>query len=103
MFLFVVPPDPVTNLMAVDVTISTISISWINGFNGRTPITGARIDYLPEGGVLTTRNLPGSNPTTITLMGLVPSTNHTITVSLMNIAGMSDPTSIVILTDPLSK
>ena len=82
-----VAPDPVTNLMATDVTERTITITWMNGFDGNSPIVGARIDYFEAGGTLRTVMVAGNSPTTYTLMGLTPFASHTVTVFLLNVMG----------------
>jgi hypothetical protein len=75
-----------------------ITVTWMNGFDGFTPITGATIEYTAEGGISTTRNVSSSNPTSVTLDSLVPFTNYSINVSLFNAVGTGDVMTIEVQT-----
>ena len=101
--MHIAAPDPVTNLQ-FNATETTITITWMNGFDGNTPLTGARIEYFGEDeGNVQTAIVNGSNPTTHTLMGITPFATHNITVFLMNIVGDSEPSSILSSTLSLCK
>ena len=75
----------------------------MNGFDGYTLISGAIIEYTPKGGSTRMRKITSTNLTMVTILGLMPLTSYTISVSLFNIAGTSDPTYSQIWTLSRSK
>ena len=93
-----VPPAPVTDLVNTTYEEELITITWTKGFDGFTPITGATIEYTPDGGSTTVRNVSSSGPTTETLSDLMPFIIYTISVSLFNIAGTGDAMVIQVQT-----
>ena len=97
-----VPPAPVSDLTSEE---HSIEILWRNGFDGFSPITGARIEYFVDGirDTVIVENILGSNPRSYTLTSLNPFTSYTITVFLENEVGRSDPMSIIKDTLSLSK
>ena len=93
-----VPPAPVTNLIVTSVDEREVSLSWMTGFNGFSPITGIAIDVVPE---------PNSaNPpigVTNTITELSPFTAHTFSVAVQNIVGLSDRVNVTGRTLSLSE
>ena len=98
-----VPPAPVSDLTSGTIEERSIGILWRNGFDGFSPITGARIEYSVNGGVSITETISDPNPTIFKLNNLNPFTSYTITVFLENEVGTSDPVSIIEDTLSLSK
>ena len=75
----------------------------MNAYDGYTPISGAVIDYTPNGGITRIQTITTTNITMVTISGLMPNIAYTIGVSLFNIAGASDPTYSQIWTLSRSK
>ena len=96
----VVPPDPVTNLMASTVTETTVTITWTNNnvFEDNALITEARVDYFREGQVTQSTTVTVNSPATATVSALTPLTMYNISVVVTNVAGTSDPSSVLFTT-----
>lgn len=82
-------------MQTIATTPISIGISWTNGFDGFSPITGARIDYFDEVNLAISEILNGPNPSSYTIANLMIFTTLNITVFLINDVGTSDPTSII--------
>ena len=89
-----VPPDPPTNVMVTSSSETTLVLSWANGFNGNSAITGVRVDYTPDGGTTMSQTFQGgASLQSATLSPLLPFRSYTIRVHVMNAIGVSDPRS----------
>ena len=104
---FTVSPDPVQNLQATNTTNTTITISWVLGFDGWEPIDNITVSYAAlwnnvsasEGSI----TLQGA-VITHTLVDLQPLTTYNITVVTVNDIGPSNPSTIIsVETKPISE
>ena len=94
------PPAPVTNLIVTSVDEREVSLSWMTGFNGFSPITGIVIDVVPEPN---SANPPIGVTNTATITELSPFTAHTFSVAVQNIVGLSDRVNVTGRTLSLSE
>jgi len=75
---------------------TTLVLSWVNGFNGNSAITGVRVDYTPDGGSTVTQSFQGgASLQSAILSSLLPFRSYTIHVHVMNAIGVSGPGSTV--------
>ena len=91
----IVPADPVSDLTVTAVTETSVSLSWMTGFDGFTPITAIEILVTPERGDPPSTNpivLPPSNQTIIS--NLLPFRAHEFSVAVRNLAGISERNNI---------
>jgi len=100
MFITVVPPDP-PSIVMVTATTTQISLSWINPFNGNSPITMATVTYQLTGGQNTTE--PANTITSHTIAGLMPNMEYTIFLQSFNAIGASGSVSMTGMTMALRK
>ncbi len=100
-----VPPDPPTNLMATNIGETSLDLSWTNGFNGRSPITGVTVTIRVFVGLHTVTTLPLSGDSTLqtTQISSLAYREHIIRVTTNNAVGSSDPAEITVMTLSLSK
>ncbi len=101
-----VPPALPTNLIVTNIGESSLDISWTNGFNGLSPITGVTVTiyYVTGGLMLRTMSLPGdSSLQTTEISALQPFTEFRITVTVENAVGSSDTAEITVMTLSLDK
>lgn len=103
--LCTVPPNSPSDLTASEVSNSSISVRWTNGFDGYSPLVNVSISYsvdrYPQDGIHV-QSLPLI--TSATLSGLHPYSNYSINVSLTNAVGLtSNPSNIVVTTLSLSE
>ena len=91
-----VPADPVTNLRTFDVGERSVSLSWMTGADGFTPITAIEITITPERG-----DSPSPNPMIIdpsmsstVVSNLLPFRRYEFSVAVRNAAGLSTNVSI---------
>ena len=98
--LIIVPPGPVTNLVAISIGEREVSLSWLIGFNGYTPITDIEVDVIPAEGAPFRRVLGYVNTTTIT--NLMPFREYKFSVAVVNLAGRSELVNISARTLSLS-
>ena len=83
---------------------TTLVLSWANGFNGNSAITGVRVDYTPDGGTTVSQPFPGgASLQSATLDPLLPFRSYTIRVHVVNAIGVSGPGSTVGATLSLSE
>ena len=95
MHTHIVPAEPVTNLMVTGFNETSVSLSWMTGFDGFTPITGIEILVTPERGAAPSTNpitLPPTNQTIIN--SLLPFRAHEFSVAVLNMAGTSERRNI---------
>ncbi|MCG8622310.1 MAG: fibronectin type III domain-containing protein [Proteobacteria bacterium] len=81
-----------------------MSLSWMTGFDGLTPITGIEILVTPERGAPLSTNpiiLSPSNQTIIS--SLLPFREHKFSVAVLNIVGTSERRNITASTLSLCK
>ena len=99
-------PDPVLALQPADTTSTTITISWVFGFDGRESIDNIIVSYTASGNNVSTSEdiiILGA-VTTHTLVGLQPLTTYNITVVAVNDVGLSNPSTIIsVETKPTSE
>ena len=96
-----VPPGPITNLVATSIGEREVSLSWLTGFNGHTPITAIEVDVIRAAGVPFRRVLGSVNTTTIT--GLMPFREYIkFSIAVVNLAGQSEMVNISARTLSLS-
>ena len=95
-----VPPGPITNLVATSIGEKEVSLSWLTGFNGYTPITAIEVDVIPAIGTPFRRVLGSVNTTTIT--GLMPFREYKFSIAVVNLAGRSEIVNISAKTLSLS-
>ena len=95
-----VPPDPITNLVATSIGEREVSLSWLTGFNGHTPITAIEVNVIPAAGAPFRRVLGTVNTTTIT--GLMPFREYKFSIAVVNLAGRSEMVNISARTLSLS-
>ena len=91
-----VSPDPVQNLQPADTTSTTVTISWMLGFDGGEPIDNITVSYAASGNNISVSEgiiILGA-VTTYTLVGLQPLTTYNITVVADNNVGPSNPSTI---------
>ncbi len=101
-----VPPAPPTNLIVTNIGETSLDLSWTNGFNGLSLITGVTVTiyYVTGGLMLRTMWLYGdSSLQTTEISGLNPFTEFRITVTVENAVGSSDTAEITVMTLSLSK
>ncbi len=101
-----VPPDPPTNLIVTNIGETSFDLSWTNGFNGLSPITGVTVSiyYVTGGLLLKAMVLPGdSSLQTTEISALNPFTEFRITVTVENAVGSSGTSEITVMTLSLSK
>ena len=103
------PSAPPTSVNVSEVTNSSITVQWgpVDCIHHNGDITGYSVQYGVEGSV-SNRNmsLSGDNTSQSTLFELKPSTNYSIKVAAVNIAGLgvySVPISSITLGEKLLK
>jgi len=86
-------PERATMFQVTDTTTSSISLSWVEQFNGLTNITGARLEYTAVGSGIATEGIEvGRRMWNLT--GLIPFTVYKVSLFLRNRLGLSDPVSL---------
>ena len=86
-----VPPDAPTNVMVGSPGTNTLSVSWTNGGDGNSPITGVTITFSARGHS-GSRNFPGdASLQSATLTNLMPFRTYTVSVFVVNAVGRSEP------------
>ncbi len=101
-----VPPAALTNLIVTNIGETSLDLSWTNGFNGLSPITGVTVTiyYVTGGLMLRAMSLPGdSSLQTTEISALDPFTEFRIVVTVENAVGSSDTAEITVMTLSLSK
>ncbi len=101
-----VPPAAPTNLIVTNIGESSFDLSWTNGLNGLSPITGVTVTiyYVAAGLMLRAMSLSGdSSLQTTEISALQSFTEFRITVTVNNAVGSSDPAEITVMTLSLSK
>ena len=104
--LFLVPPDPPSNLVITNTDTYTISLSWSSGFTGYSPLVNVSISYESPNylGLEGTMYLTLPVVYSATLSGLHPNANYSIHVALVNAAGFTSSfTTIQTSTPSFSK
>jgi len=79
-------------------TNTSITLSWVEQFDGLREITGARLEYTEMSPSSTTQRLDVGRRAA-TLIGLTPFTIYRVTLFLKNRLGFSQPVSILPRTD----
>ena len=77
-----------------------MSLSWLTGFNGILPITAIEVDIISSSEAPFKHVFGNINMTTIT--GLMPFTEYTFSVAVINLAGQSETVNITATTLSLS-
>ena len=95
------PPDPVTNLMVTNADEREVSLAWMTGFNGHTPILNIVVDVFPERGQLFERIFQG-NVNMGTIDNLLPFKEYIFSVAVVNRIDLSDRVNITASTISLS-
>ena len=86
-----VPPDAPTNVMVSSPGTDTLDVSWINGNDGNSPITGVEIAFSARGDSRF-QNFPGgASLQSATLTNLMPFRTYTVSVFVVNAVGRSEP------------
>ena len=86
-----VPPDAPTNVMVSSPSTNTLSVSWTNGGDGNSPITGVMIAFSARGDS-GSQNFSGDvSLQSATLMNLMPFRTYTVSVFVVNAVGRSEP------------
>ena len=104
MHTHIVPAEPVTDLMVTAFNETSVSLSWMTGFDGFTPITGIEILVIPERG-----DPPATNPITLPpsnqaiISSLLPFREHEFSVAVRNLAGTSERRNVTANTLSLRK
>ena len=84
-----------TNLRVTNVTETSVSLSWMTGGDGFTPITSIEILVTPERGDPPMMNPIRLNPSNQTVIrDLLPFREHEFSVAVVNLAGTSDRVNI---------
>ncbi len=92
--------------MATNIGETSLDLSWTNGFNGRSPITGVTVTIRVFVGlrtVFTTQPLTGDSTLQTTQISGLAYREHIIRVTTNNAVGSSDPAEITVMTLSLSK
>ena len=82
---------------------TSIEISWTNGFDGFTPITGALVSYTNEINPTVDQSIVMPNPVGYTITGLNPFTEYNVSVALTNVVENSDSIGVTARTLSLGK
>ncbi|MCG8625709.1 MAG: fibronectin type III domain-containing protein, partial [Proteobacteria bacterium] len=93
-----------SDLTVTAVTETSVSLSWMTGRDGFTPITGIEILVTPERGAPPAMNpiiLSPSNQTIIS--NLLPFREHEFSVAVLNLAGTSERRNVTANTLSLRK
>ena len=93
-----VPPDPPSVVMVTAMT-TQLSLSWINAFDGHSPITMVMITYGQQAGSNTTVN--ADTITSHNITGLMPNMEYIIFLQSFNDIGASGLVSVTGMTAPL--
>ena len=89
-YYFAAPPDPVASLN-LDVSDNSVTLSWVTGFQGSSPITHFEIEVF-QGHVLIQGPLKfASSRRLATVANLEPSNEYMFIVYAVNTIGHSDP------------
>ena len=78
-----------------------VSLAWMTGFNGHTPILNIAVNVFSEGGQLFERIFQG-NVNMGTIDNLLPFREYTFSVAVVNLVGPSDRVNITASTLSLS-
>ena len=89
-------PDPVTNLFVSSIGEREVSLSWLTGFPGSSPISAIEVDVFPPMGIPFTLILGNVNMTTVT--GLMPFREYGFSIVVVNLDGRSEMVNISVST-----
>ena len=106
MHIVTVTPDPVQHLQSTYSTSTTITITWLVGFDGDESIESITVSYAASGNNVSASDgsITLGAVTTHTLVGLQPLTTYKITVVAVNDVGPSHPSTIIsVETKPTSE
>ena len=90
------PADPVTNLFVSSIGEREVSLSWLTGFPGSSPISAIEMDVFPPMGIPFTLVLGNVNMTTVT--GLMPFREYGFSIVVVNLDGRSEMVNISVST-----
>ena len=94
------PQPPVVSIART--TSSSISIEWVYGHNGNSPLISTLIEYMTgTSSVWESRLISGNLTTESTLTGLVANSEHTLRVSVYNALGQSGYATVQAATRPI--
>ena len=82
---------------------TSIAISWTNGFDGFTPITGALVSYTDGINPTVNQSIIMPDPVGYIITGLNSFTEYTISVALTNVVENSDSIEVTVRTLSPSK
>ena len=83
------------NVMVASPGTNTLDVSWTNGNNGNSPITGVTIAFSARGDSSRSQNFSGdASLQSATLMNLMPFRTYTISVFVVNAIGRSEPGNV---------
>lgn len=96
------PPSALEDLAVLATTNSSVTLSWVLGFNGNSGITSVIVDYVTQanfqnyvsGNVSFSSNTEELLPNTGEITGLEAHTQYLFTVTVVNGEGTSPPSSI---------
>ena len=91
------PPE----VSIVGTTSSAISIKWVYGDNGNSPLTNTFVEYKTENSVWENNLISGNSTTGFTITGLLANTLYVIRVSVYNAKGRSEYVTIQVSTLPV--
>ncbi|XP_064396322.1 protein sidekick-2-like isoform X2 [Halichondria panicea] len=94
-----VPPSPPTNLMVSNIGETSLDLSWTNGLNGLSPITGVTVEVFD--GIVRVREIPLTGDSSLQstqILGLNEFTLFNITVTVNNAVGSSESAMISAMT-----
>ena len=101
LFSCAVPPDPVTNLEVTNTDEREVSLAWMTGFNGNTPILNIEVVVFSVGEQPFKRIFQG-NVNMGTIDNLMPFRDYTFSVAAVNLVDPSDRINITASTLSLS-
>ena len=95
-------PNPIHDLRASVITNTSITLTWLLGFNGRSPLIGGLVSYIAvsNGNGNGMQTFIGETVTELTVLNLQPFTFYNFSVIVMNAIGSSNNVTVTIETLP---
>ena len=86
-----VPPDAPTNVMVTSADTNSLGVSWTNGNDGNSPITGVEIAFSARDDSRSQNFSGDASLQSATLTNLMPFRMYTVSVFVVNAVGRSEP------------